>query len=122
MIQFLKINRMKVYLLILGLGIFSLNAAGQSFTLKQCIEYAQQNNGTIINANYDIEIAQQKVAEKKGSMLPQINASGTYTDNLQLNTMVLPGEIIGQPGTNLAVQMGTQHNVSGGVQLSQNIF
>lgn len=122
MFQLINIQKAKVYVLGLGLSVFSLHAVGQSFTLKQCIEYAQQNNGNIINATYDIDIAQERVNEQTGTMLPQINASGSYTNNLQLSTMVLPGEIIGQPGTNVAVQMGTQHNFTGGVQLSQKVF
>ncbi|MBL4561382.1 MAG: TolC family protein [Labilibaculum sp.] len=122
MIQLINIKKMKVHILFLGLSIFSLHAVGQSFTLKQCIDYAQKNNGDIINANYDIDIAQKRVNEEMGSMFPQIDASSAYTNNLKLNTTVLPGEILGQPGTNIAVQMGTQHNVSGGVQLSQKIF
>ena len=122
MIQLINSKKMKMPVLFIGLSIFSLSVAGQSFTLKQCIEYAQKNNGNIINANYDIVIAQKKVNEQMGSMLPQIDASGSYTDNLQLSTTVLPGDIIGQPGTDVALKMGTQHNVSGGVQLSQKIF
>ena len=122
MIQLIKIRKTKVYILVLGFSIFSLHALAQNYSLKQCIDYAQQNNANIINASYDIDIAQKKTDEQKGTILPQIDASGTYINNLKLNTTVLPGEIFGQPGTNIAVQMGTQHNASGGIQLSQKIF
>ena len=122
MIRSNNIKKMKVHILFIGLSIFSLHATGQGFTLKQCVEYANKNNGNIINANYDIDIAQKKVDEQKGSILPQVYASGSYINNLKLNTTVLPGDIIGQPGTDVAITMGTQHNASGGVQMSQKIF
>lgn len=122
MIRLKNRKRRKVYILLLGLSIFSLHAEGQSLSLKQCIEYAQEHNANIMNANHDVDIAQKRVNEEIGTMLPQIDATGAYTNNLRLNTTVLPGEIIGQPGTNVAVQMGTQHNVTGGVLLSQKVF
>lgn len=122
MIRLDNIKKMKVPVLFIGLGFLGFNALGQGFTLKQCIEYANKNNGNIINANYDIAIAQKKVNEQIGTMLPQIDASGSYTDNLKLSTTVLPGELMGQPGTQIPVTMGTKHNLSGNVHLTQNIF
>jgi len=108
-------------ILILELSTFPL-LAQKSFTLKQCVEYANKNNGNVINANYDVAIAEKKVNEQIGTMLPQIDASGNYTDNLKQNTTLLPGEMMGQPGTKVPVTMGTKHNVSGNVQLTQKIF
>lgn len=122
MIRVINSKKIKVHVLFIGLSIFSLHAVGQSFTLKQCIEYANKNNGNIINANYDIYIAEKKVNEQIGSILPQIEAIGSYIDNLKLNITVLPGELLGQPGTSVPIQMGTKYNISGGVQLLQKIY
>lgn len=122
MIQLDNIKKMKLLVLLIGLSFLGFNAVGQGFTLKQCIKYANKNNGNIINANYDIAIAQKKVNEQIGAMLPQIDASGSYTDNLKLSTTVLPGELMGQPGTQIPVTMGTKHNLSGSVQLTQKIY
>jgi len=108
-------------ILILNVSTFSL-LAQKSFTLKQCVEYANKNNGNVINGNYDVAIAEKKVNEQIGTMLPQIDASGSYTDNLKMSTTLLPGELMGQPGTQIPVKMGTKHNVSGSVQLTQKIF
>lgn len=122
MVRFINIKKIRVHVLSISLSIFCLQALGQEFTLKQCVEYANKYNGNIINANYDIDIAQKKVEEQRGSILPHVNASGSYINNLKLNTTVLPGDIIGQPGTNVAIKMGTQHNATGGIQLSQKIY
>jgi outer membrane protein TolC len=122
MVRLKNSKKMKITILTVVLSIFSVCAVGQGFTLKQCVEYANKNNGNITNANYDVDIAQKKVNEQIGTILPQIDASGSYTDNVKLNTTVLPGDLMGQPGTNISVKMGTQHNISGGVQLTQKIY
>jgi outer membrane protein len=96
--------------------------AQKSFTLKECINYSNTNNSNIKIAGYDVTISQKKVNEQIGTMLPQVDASGSYTDNLKLSTTVLPGELMGQPGTQIPVTMGTKHNLSGSVQLTQKIF
>ena len=71
-------------ILITLLGIFfSLGSYGQGFTLKQCIEYADRNNSDLRNAQYDLEIMQKKVDEQIGSMLPQVDISSSYTDNMK---------------------------------------
>lgn len=119
--KFKIIGKLRWYLLFAGINISCSQISAQSFTLKQCIEYGIKNSGNIVNANYDIDIAQRKVNEQIGSALPQINASGSYTDNLQLTTTLLPGTIFGMSG-NIPVQMGTKHNVNGGIQLTQKIY
>jgi outer membrane protein len=108
---------MKKKLLLLFLGSLQLLAFGQNYSLRQCIEYASTNNGNIKNAQYDVDISQKKINEKIGSMLPQMDASGSYTNNLKLSSTVLE-----QNGTATAIKMGTKHNLSAGVDLTQNIF
>jgi outer membrane protein TolC len=118
----IRIRKKILFVAILALSAFHPALFGQGYTLKQCVEYAKTNNGNVINANYDINIAQKKVNEQIGTMLPQVDASGSYTNNLKLGTTILPGELLGQPGTQVPVTMGTKHNLSGNVQLTQNIF
>lgn len=105
------------YFLAIGLSGF-----GQAFSLKQCIGYANLHNSNIVNSQYDIDISQKKINEQVGSMLPQVDASASYTNNLKMATTILPGEMLGKPGTTIPVTMGTQHNVSAGVQLNQKLF
>lgn len=97
-------------------------AFAEGYSLKQCVEFANKANGNIINANLDVEIAGYKVKEQIGSMLPQIDGSASYTDNLLLATTLLPGELAGAPGTMVPIQFGTQHNMNGGIQLTQKLF
>ena len=109
-------------LIILALSLLSTGLFGQGLTLKQCVDYANSNNGNIKNANTDVRISEKKIDEQIGSMLPQIDASGNYTNNLELSTTLLPGELINKPGTEIPVTFGTKHTVSAGIQLNQKIF
>jgi outer membrane protein TolC len=73
-------------------------------------------------SEYDKIVAEKKVSEQIGSGLPQIDASGNYTDNLKIATTLLPGEIIGAPGTMVPVKMGVPYTVTGSLVLKQKIY
>lgn len=67
---------------------FTLNA--QNFTLQQCIDYALLNQASYQNATLDEEIAKAKVGEIRGIGLPQIKASGTILDNIEVQKQFIP--------------------------------
>jgi outer membrane protein TolC len=92
------------------------------FSLKDAQVYALENNYDIINAGTDVEIARKKVKENLAIGLPQVSGKIGYNNNLELPTTLLPGEIINQPGQDVPVQFGTQHNANWGAELTQLIF
>jgi outer membrane protein TolC len=97
--------------------------AQKPLKLKECIEYANRNNGNLHNAQYDLEISQKKVNEQIGAMLPQVEITGTYKGNLKLSTTTLPAELFGgEAGQTIAVTSGTKHNFTTDVSLDQKIF
>lgn len=94
-----------------------------SFSLKQAIEHAIQNNYSAINANRDIEAAKQKKWETTTIGLPQINGSVGYVNNFELQKSLIPAEIFGGPaGTFQEVAFGTKHSMNAVATLSQLIF
>jgi len=107
--------------LLVALCALPLMAFSEGFSLKQCVDYANKANGNIVNANYDVEIAGRKVKEQLGTALPQIDGSVSYTDNLIQMTTLLPGVLVGLPGM-IEAQFGTQHNMTGSLQLTQKLF
>lgn len=118
----IKTMRKKLLFTALLLVFFQLSYS-QGFSLRKCIDYAQKNSSTIKNAQFDVAISEHKVQEQIGSMLPQIEASGSYKDNIKLPTTALPGELMGgEPGTTVLISMGTKHNSSGGLSLNQKVF
>jgi outer membrane protein TolC len=102
--------------------VLCLPLFGQTYSLKQCIEYARKNNSNIKITHLDADVSGKAVNEQIGKALPQIDFNGSFDDNLKILTIILPGELIGKPGTFIPVQMGTKYNVSAGLSLTQKIF
>jgi outer membrane protein TolC len=94
-----------------------------SFTLEEAIQYALTNNYGIRNSQTDVTISKKKVQEMTALGLPQISASASYTNFLELPTSLIPGEFLQKPpGTFIEIQFGTPHNAEGNITLSQLIF
>jgi outer membrane protein len=102
--------------------VLCLPLFGQTFSLKQCIEYAKQSNSNIKIAYLDADVSGKVVNEQIGKALPQIDITGSLDDKLKITTQLLPGELMGKPGTYVPVQFGTKYNLTGGIQLTQKIF
>lgn len=92
------------------------------FTLLEAIQYAVINNPQLKSTQLEEKNNLLKIKEVKASALPQLDASGTATDNYHIATQILPGEILGQPGTIVPVKFGTRFIYGGAVQLSQAIY
>jgi outer membrane protein len=102
--------------------LLCLPVYGQQYTLRQCLEYAKQNNSSIKIAYLDSDISSKVVNEQIGKGLPQINLSGKIDNNLKIATQLLPGELMGQaPGTFIPVKFGTKYSASGTLSLTQKI-
>ncbi|MEP6465487.1 MAG: TolC family protein [Parafilimonas sp.] len=108
--------------------IFSLHAIAQQpavheFSVKDCVDYGLKNNVRVKNALLDIEIQKQDNRVTTARALPALNGAGGYTDNVLIQTQLLPGEFFGQlPGTYVPVKFGTQYTASGSVTLQQTLF
>ena len=106
----------------LALGFSISTAAAQEMSLKQCIDYGIKNNPNVLKSDLEIEKTEQRGKEIAASAMPQINATGTLSDNVVLPTQILPGEVFGMPGQDVPVKFGTQYNVSGGIDANQVLF
>lgn len=96
-----------------------------SFSLEQAISHALTNNYTAINANRDIESAQQKKWETTAAGLPQINAGLDYLNNFDFTLQGISGNAFdpsADPNTITTLAFGTKHNMTGRATLSQLIF
>jgi outer membrane protein TolC len=119
------INRPSLLMLLALLaGSMSFVRAQSSgpMTLQQCVQYGLNNNAGVLKSKLEIDHTEAKKAETRAGYLPQVNGSVTFQDNLKLQTSILPGELIGQPGTQVPVQFGTKYNTSAGVDAKQVIY
>lgn len=116
-----------VYALLLCLSWFLPAKAQQkdtvaNFSLQEAIDFAQRNQASILNAKIDEQIAVNTVKKTIGIGLPQVNGSANFQDFLKVPTSLIPGEIFGQPGTQIPVQFGVKYQSSIGLEASQLLF
>lgn len=104
----------------------SLLSQGKSselkLSLKEAQDYAIQNNKTVIAARQDIAASRVAIWETISNAMPQVDASGSFTDNLKLMTTLLPGDFFGKPGEKVPVTFGSQFNSGGNVQATMLLF
>lgn len=93
-----------------------------NLSLEEAQAYALQHNKMIMASGIDVEASKMATWEAISGGLPKVDGSASLTDNLKIMTTLLPGEILGQPGTYVPVQFGQQYNTSWGVQVSQLLF
>jgi len=102
--------------------IFAQPAETTSLTLRECIEQAIERNINTIGARIEEEKSHHRVAESRSALLPQIDIGGSFLNNIKLPTTMLPGVIIGQPGTNIPVQIGSRYNTTTAVSVNQVLY
>ena len=120
-------NNIIKYLFIASAGVFVAPDAGaqqvNSFTVHQAVDYAKQNSVQVKNALLDYKIQQQTNREITATAYPQLNASGTFQDFLNIPTSLIPAAFTGgAAGTFIPVKFGTKYNVTGGFDVSQLLF
>lgn len=98
------------------------NSDELKLTLKEAQEYAIRNNKMVMAAKSDVRASKAALWETISAALPQVSASGSFTDNLKLMTTLLPGEFFGQPGIKIPVTFGSQFNSSATLQASMLLF
>ncbi|MGC1390396.1 MAG: TolC family protein [Bacteroidales bacterium] len=94
-----------------------------NLSLKEAQDYAIQHNKMVITSKMDVQASKIALWETISNGLPQINATGSFTDNLKLMTTLLPGEFFGQPaGTKVPITFGSQYNSGATLQASLLLF
>ena len=110
-------------ILMFFIGLANLNAQTEALSLNDAITFAKKNNVNIKNAKLDEQTAKQEVKGVTSMGLPQINANGSFTHNLDIATQLLPAEFMGgTPGTYVPVQFGVDYIANGSLGLRQLIF
>jgi outer membrane protein TolC len=103
----------------------STNLWGQSFTLKEAVDYAITHHIQIKNGQIDIANADAKVNEIKAIGLPQVNGGVTYTNNLIIQRMFIPANTFNPsaPANEVvAAEFGVKNSGFANFGLSQLLF
>lgn len=111
-----------ILLIFLAAGLISAqNSGALKLSLKEAQEYAIINNKMMINSRMDVQASKVAVWEIISNALPQVSASGSFTDNLKLMTTLLP-DFIGGTDKKIPVTFGTTYNSTATVQASLLLF
>lgn len=117
--------RIKLILLLLFAVVPLLSAqeleTDLSLTLEEAQEYALQHNKMIKVSKMDVESARMSTWDTRSSGLPQVSATASLMDNLELATMLIP-DFTGISDDKIAVQFGSKFNTSYGFQVTQLLF
>ncbi|NMM50568.1 TolC family protein [Marinigracilibium pacificum] len=119
---------------LLGLVLIGVNAYAQEpgqqvdsvFSLQDCINYALENNESLIKSNIERDISQAEINEFVAQGLPQINANANVTYNIKQQQVIIEGDNPFAPsngeGGPVAFALGTKYSGSAGIELTQLIF
>lgn len=91
-------------------------------SLMEAQMYAIEHNKMVIASKMDVEASKIAIKETITNILPQVSASGSFTDNLKLMTTLLPGDFFGKPGEKVPVTFGSQFNSGADIQASMLLF
>ena len=117
----------KLILLTIVMLVVSSEAAlaqkANEFSVKQAVDYGLKNAVQVKNALLDVLIQEQTNRDITAAAYPDIKATGSFNDYLNIPTSLLPGEFFGgAPGTFIPVKFGTKYSATGGVALNQLLF
>lgn len=92
-------------------------------SLSQCVDSALQNSLQIKSDNYDLDKTKASVGQAYSSLLPSVNAGGSYQYQFNVPVQVIPAEAFGgQPGTYQAMKFSVPQSKSLTLEASQPLF
>lgn len=100
-----------IYILLIAGTIATVNAQ-KKWTLKECVDYALENNISIKQSDLNRRNSEIDKSDAIGSFLPTINASASHSWNIGLNQNITTGILENQ----------TTQNTSAGLNMNITIF
>jgi len=103
----MKTNLTLLFLFSFIISVYSQENKGdyKKWTLRECVDYAIENNLTVKQSEYDISLAEINRKDAIGNFLPNLNLNGSHSWNSGLTTDVTTGVLRNQ----------TTQTTSGGV-------
>lgn len=92
------------------------------FNLKDCIQYALQNQHDVKNAILNDRLSTEEIKASKGKLLPHAQLDASLIDNLELPTSLIPDFSTGNLNNKIPVKSGVKYTASPSVQVTQTIF
>ncbi len=95
----------------------------KALSIKECIEYASENNYNLRIARLDENISDKRIIEVRSTGLPQANINGVFEDRLKIPLLIIPNmdQFMGG-GQGGGIPMGYQYNSSLSGEVTQMIY
>ena len=81
----------KCLLLLLLLCGGCLHAHSRAVSLAEAVLYAQQNQLTVQNKQYNVLVSEARLRQEKAALYPEVSGAFDIRYNQQLPTAILPG-------------------------------
>lgn len=94
----------KVLYVAVAASFASMASAQSTLTLDEALKLAEERNGTIIAARFDVEAARQRVNQARSAFLPTITPQYTYNSNRTEIDVVSGSRFAQQEGGNSLVR------------------
>ncbi|MEO7979115.1 TolC family protein [Flavobacterium sp.] len=109
------------------LGFTSFNAMGQVHfgSLQEVLAYADKNAVSIQSALHQEQIAASKNKASKTALLPTVNASAGFNDNITIQPTLVPANLFdpaAPEGTFNEYTFGRRYNYNAGVQANWDVI
>jgi outer membrane protein len=119
-----KLFMMGILMVLLPFRLLKAQGTGTELqlSLKDAQTYAIEHNKMVLSSKMDVEASRIAIKEMITNALPQVDASGSFNDNLKLMTTLLPGDFFGKPGEKVPVTFGSQFNSGATLQASLLLF
>lgn len=130
-----------LFLIAFQLGAQEKTSISTAFSVEEAIAYGLENNYNLKNAQTDVEIAKKIIKETTAIGLPQVNASLSNTNYIDIPTTLMPDFIslavygVNQDAFGLIplnplpdeagtfpVKFGTKYNANADLSISQLVF
>ncbi len=113
-----------LYICLFSFFCISYSKAQVSFNnLDEVWSYLQKNNADLVSSQISKQMATYELKQAYTYLLPKVVANGTYTDNLVLQTTLIPAGVFGVPtDTYIPVQFGQKYIANGGLTAQMDLF
>ena len=120
-IHFFKQTTFSLFLLV---GILvSQPLKAQVWTLKQCLDTAQQYNKNLLVSRNNVLIGQEKEQESRANLIPKVSINADYKYYADLPYQFMPQAAFGGPeGVFKEIQFGVPHNIAANLQLAIPLY
>lgn len=98
------------------------NTGVKALSIKECIEYASENNYNLRIARLDENISDKRIIEVRSTGLPQANINGVFEDRLKIPLLIIPNMDQFMGGGQGGIPMGYQYNSSLSGEVTQMIY